>query len=65
MPKPVSLIAVEAFRLESADGAATHIDAGTLVQNCDAELATIIVGAGKARVATADEIAEAGKPKKA
>lgn len=63
-PKPVDMIALDPVRIESSDGAATVVGAGTIITGCDAELATILAASGKARVATADEIAEARKPKR-
>jgi len=64
-PKPVDLVALEHFRLESTEGTARIVERGTVITGVEAELAIILAGAGKARLATLQELAEARTPKPA
>lgn len=65
-PKPVPLYIENACKIDGQ-----HIAQGTVLPSVDYELATDLVGAGRARLATAEDIAaaeaaaaEAGKAKK-
>lgn len=57
--KPVSLYTVSAFKHDGQ-----HIAVGEVVENVDAELAKELTGAGRTRLATADEVSAARKAAK-
>ena len=59
-PKSVTLFAVTAFKIEGE-----HVAQGSIVKNVEAELAKELAGAGRARMATDDDVAAAAKAAKA
>lgn len=60
-PKTVNLIAVDAFKIEGQ-----HVAVGTLLKDVEADLAKELAGAGRARLATAEDMAATSrKPAKA
>lgn len=58
--KPVDLVCISPFKHDGA-----HIATGEILLNCDAELAKELAGAGRARLATAEDKAAAAKAKAA
>lgn len=58
--KTVTLYATTAFKIEGE-----HVAAGTILKDVEAELAKELAGSGRARLATADDLAAAKKPSKA
>ncbi len=60
-PKTVTLYAVDAFKINGE-----HVAVGTILKDVEADLAKELAGAGRARLATADDLAgPAKKPAKA
>lgn len=55
-PKPVDLVAISAFKHDGE-----HIAVGTCVLDVESDLALELTGAGRTRLATADESAKARK----
>lgn len=55
-PKPVDLITTVGVKIEGE-----HVDAGTMLPAVEFELAMDIVGAGRARLASDEDIAAAAK----
>lgn len=57
--KPVSLFAVSAFKHDGQ-----HFAVGDVVNDVEPELAKELTGAGRTRLATAEEVAAAARPAK-
>ena len=58
--KPVTLYTINAFKLEG-----DHVAVGTVLKDVEPELAKELTGAGRTRLATAEEVAAATKAAKA
>lgn len=58
--KTVTLFATTAFKLDGE-----HVAQGTILKDVEAELAKELAGAGRARLATPEDLAAAKKPAKA
>ena len=59
-PKTVTLYATTAFKIDGA-----HVAQGEVLLDVEAELAKELAGAGRARLATPEDIADAKKAAKA
>lgn len=59
-PKTVTLFATTAFKLDGE-----HVAQGAILKDVEAELAKELAGAGRARLATAEDLAAAKKTAKA
>ncbi len=59
-PKPVTLFAVTAFKIEGQ-----HVEQGTVVKDVEPELAKELAGQGRARLATEEDAAAAAAAEKA
>ena len=58
--KTVTLYATTAFKIDGE-----HVAAGAILKDVESELAKELAGAGRARLATPEDIAAAKKPSKA
>lgn len=58
--KPVGLVCISPFKHDGA-----HIAVGDVLPAVDADLAKELAGAGRVRLASEEELAEAAKPAKA
>jgi hypothetical protein len=59
-PKQISIVITDAVKFDGQ-----HRAVGEVLKNIDYPAAAELVGAGRARLATDEDIAAAGKPKKA